>query len=118
MTALDPNKRPSFDSLLQSSRGSIFPEAFYSFLHNYISSVNEISSPSPFTQRHEENKRKSNVLPSDSDRRLDRLWNEFDSVESYLFLHEDENDTTDTESLNPKIQYDAHPPGTPYQVRS
>ncbi|KAF8892835.1 hypothetical protein CPB84DRAFT_1837361 [Gymnopilus junonius] len=44
MIALDPAERPTFDTLLYTSRGTVFPESFYSFLHNYVSSVNELSS--------------------------------------------------------------------------
>jgi phosphoinositide-3-kinase, regulatory subunit 4 len=104
---LDPNQRPSFDTILQSTRGTLFPESFYSFLHNYISSVNELRSPSPFAQ-HQQQRRpmsdsqgshsgsSSSSLPSDSDHRLDRIWNEFDSVESYLFLLPEEDDQLET----------------------
>ncbi|KZT63489.1 WD40 repeat-like protein [Daedalea quercina L-15889] len=48
MIAVDPAVRPSFDTLLHTSRGSVFPESFYSFFHNYVSSINELSGPSPF----------------------------------------------------------------------
>ena len=48
MIAIDPTTRPTFDSLLHTTRGSVFPESFYSFLHNYVASVNELSSGSPF----------------------------------------------------------------------
>lgn len=119
MTSLDPNTRLSFDALLQSFRGTLFPESFYSFLHNYISSVNEVSSPSPFTRSHDETQRKADTLPNDSDRRLDRLWSEFDSVESYLFVMDDESDSGDTISeAPPVIQYGNQTlVGIAYQVR-
>ncbi|PFH53431.1 hypothetical protein AMATHDRAFT_187356 [Amanita thiersii Skay4041] len=44
MISLDPIARPTFDNLLHTSRGTVFPESFYSFLHNYVSSVNEITT--------------------------------------------------------------------------
>jgi len=44
MINLDPAERPTFDSLLHTSRGAVFPESFYSFLHNYVSSINELSN--------------------------------------------------------------------------
>jgi phosphoinositide-3-kinase, regulatory subunit 4 len=44
MISLDPSDRPTFDTLLHTSRGTVFPESFYSFLHNYVSSINELSS--------------------------------------------------------------------------
>jgi phosphoinositide-3-kinase regulatory subunit 4 len=48
MIALEPSARPSFDLCLHSARGLVFPESFYSFLHNYVASVNELPAPSPF----------------------------------------------------------------------
>ncbi|CAE6470635.1 unnamed protein product [Rhizoctonia solani] len=48
MIALAPDARPSFAIALETYRGSVFPESFYSFLHEYVASVNEISSPSVF----------------------------------------------------------------------
>jgi phosphoinositide-3-kinase regulatory subunit 4 len=49
MIELDPNARPTFDSLLHTSRGSVFPESFYSFLHSYVSSINDLPHNSPYT---------------------------------------------------------------------
>ena len=49
MIALDPLARPTFDTLLHTSRGTVFPESFYSFLHNYVSSINDLPTPSPFS---------------------------------------------------------------------
>ncbi|KAA1474364.1 ARM repeat-containing protein [Dentipellis sp. KUC8613] len=48
MIALDPNARPTFDALLNNARGTVFPEAFYSFLHSYVFSVNELPASSLF----------------------------------------------------------------------
>ncbi|CAE7123924.1 unnamed protein product [Rhizoctonia solani] len=48
MIALDPEARPSFAIALETYRGRVFPESFYSFLHEYVAGVNEISSPSVF----------------------------------------------------------------------
>ena len=42
MIALNPSARPPFDTLLHSVRGTVFPEVFYSFLHGYVSSINEL----------------------------------------------------------------------------
>ncbi|KAF9045254.1 hypothetical protein BJ165DRAFT_1476337 [Panaeolus papilionaceus] len=43
MISLKPSDRPTFDTLLHTSRGTVFPECFYSYLHNYVSSINELS---------------------------------------------------------------------------
>lgn len=48
MIAVEPSVRPTFDNLLHTSRGTVLPESFYSFFHNYVSSINELSTPSPF----------------------------------------------------------------------
>ena len=34
--------RPTFDTLLHTSHGTVLPECFYSFLYNYVSSINEL----------------------------------------------------------------------------
>ena len=46
MINIDPAERPTFDTLLHTSRGGVLPESFYSFLHNYVSSLNEPSTES------------------------------------------------------------------------
>ena len=116
MINLDPSERPTFDTLLHTSRGTVFPESFYSFLHNYVSSVNELSSdvlainspptilpthiapsmlgstlrPSPSGGLNPNNgtsigtEVKSDVLPSDSDHRLERIWADYESIELYI----------------------------------
>jgi phosphoinositide-3-kinase regulatory subunit 4 len=49
MIDLNPTLRPNFETLLNSARGSAFPESFYSFYHGYVHSVEELPSPSPFS---------------------------------------------------------------------
>ena len=48
MISPDPSGRPTFDTLLHTSRGTVFPESLYSFLHNYVSTINELPTPGPF----------------------------------------------------------------------
>lgn len=93
MTSLEPASRPTFDSLLHLYRGSVFPEAFYTFLHGYISSMNMLNTPNPFSEMESQpspdrivmNGLQSNQkLPSDSDHRLDRIWAEYDGIEPNL----------------------------------
>ena len=111
MISLDPSERPTFDTLLHTSRGSVFPEAFYSFLYNYVSSINEPSSetllvnnptgtpvhghssiPSSVSNNlrpassnlNPGNEVKSDLLPSDSDHRLERIWGDYESIEPYI----------------------------------
>ncbi|KAF8639172.1 hypothetical protein AX17_001659 [Amanita inopinata Kibby_2008] len=113
MINIDPSARPTFDNLLHTSRDTVFPESFYSFLHNYVSSVNDLSSnfasnipamaasssfqstatPSTITARPGSlagvstgtgSDNGTETLPSDSDHRMDRLWADYESVEPYL----------------------------------
>lgn len=110
MIALDPSDRPTFDAILHSSRNSIFPESFYTPLYDFVSSVNNISVASPFITAFgngtltptpstvanlgavsDEKAGYSatsavdtNVLPGDSDRRLWRVWAEYDSLEPVI----------------------------------
>ncbi|KAE9405511.1 hypothetical protein BT96DRAFT_988303 [Gymnopus androsaceus JB14] len=126
MINLDPSARPTFDSLLHSSRGTVFPESFFSFLHNYVSSINELPGISPFAPSISSivnaggvnppasatgirnsastsaatglatNVMISNdLLPSDSDHRMERLWADFESVEPYLFAETGEETVMD-----------------------
>ncbi|KAF5325055.1 hypothetical protein D9619_009624 [Psilocybe cf. subviscida] len=110
MISLDPTERPTFDTLLHTSRGTVFPECFYSFLHNYVSSINELSSTSvavnnppstpglhsipasvPTSARPNSSgplntisEGKSETLPSDSDHRIERVWADYESIEPYI----------------------------------
>ena len=126
MIAMDPSARPTFDTLLHTSRGTVFPECFYSFLHNYVSSVNEINSPSLFSatatpstipasatvsaHKVAGNNVSASVnlngdmpndpLPSDSDHRMERIWADYESVEPYLI-----NDAMEETVMDVKIDY-------------
>ncbi|EIW79923.1 WD40 repeat-like protein [Coniophora puteana RWD-64-598 SS2] len=156
MISLDPIARPNFESLLHTSRGTIFPESFYSFLHSYISSINDlpfnafsplsssgsaagsalatptISTPNPSSiQQPPSAPLKSagasaakdaladgapNVLPSDSDHRIERIWEDFEGVEPYLIPDDEgtegpprELEKGDGSNVNVKIDYTTSP---------
>lgn len=126
MIAVDPSVRPSFDTLLHTSRGSVFPESFYSFFHNYVSSINELSSNSPFASNAgpagppapaaatvkspqvvtsqplpgSSGDVSNEPLPSDSDRRMERIWSDFESVEPFLSI-----DTAVEPVMDVKVDY-------------
>lgn len=142
MITVDPSTRPTFDSLLHTSRGTVFPEAFYSFLHNYVSSINELHSPSPFTlithalshpispSTSANNTVKSSnaapaspnplmgntssePLPSDSDQRMERIWADYESIEPYLTVETGE----ETVKMDIKVDYvPSAAPSKPFQV--
>ncbi|TFY67174.1 hypothetical protein EVJ58_g1791 [Rhodofomes roseus] len=128
MIAVDPAVRPSFDTLLHTSRGSVFPESFYSFFHNYVSSINELSGPSPFasnaaptvpptpagaTVKSPQAVTPQTIpgtstgdvlnesLPSDSDRRMERIWSDFESVEPFLAVDSAQEQTV----MDVKVDY-------------
>ncbi|ORX34648.1 hypothetical protein BD324DRAFT_634336 [Kockovaella imperatae] len=76
MLSLDPAARPSFDHILATYRETIFPEYFYTFLKDYVSSLSEHTEQSdlPFLQR-------VSPLPGT---KIDRLLEEWDSISVYL----------------------------------
>lgn len=142
MISLDPADRPAFDTLLHTSRGTVFPECFYSFLYNYVSSVNELSSESlginnPQTVSHapqsphppsmgtvrpntpsplnNANEVKTDLLPSDSDHRLERIWADYESIEPYILP--ESNDIADAPV---KVEYTptTNTASKPFEVRN
>ena len=100
MIQLEPESRYSAEEYLNFWRRKAFPEYFYSFLHQYMSSITD-----PSSARH-------SVLPEsanfgDADDRIDRVYHDFDKISYFLgfednkaqdsnlkddqiFLHEDE----------------------------
>lgn len=141
MIAIDPAVRPSFDTLLHTSRGTVFPESFYSFFHNYVSSINELSGPSPFvanaaptvpptpasatvkspqavTSQAIPGASAGDVsnepLPSDSDRRMEKIWSDFESVEPFLAV-----DAAEETVMDVKVDYmPSMSSSKPFQVSS
>lgn len=110
MLALDPTARPSFVDILDMARDVSFPDSFYSFLHTYITSINETSSPSLFARSSAQHKAGAGAvgnagigngtgreswatIPSDSDHRIERIWGEFDSIEPILMAEDRVEDT-------------------------
>ncbi|KIO30139.1 hypothetical protein M407DRAFT_225431 [Tulasnella calospora MUT 4182] len=128
MIALDSKSRPTFRGALAAARGTTFPESFYTFLHQYIASVNQLSVPlnSPDSSFHASPKpsQQSGIptdqepkistdpkaLPNDSDTRIDRIWTDFDELEPYLL--EDEVEATVTEM---KVNMTTGTSGKPFQ---
>lgn len=134
MISLEPDQRPTFDNILHTSRGTVFPESFYSFLHNYVASINEMPSNPPYTPASTAPPStnatiKSNVstssinppppdtnnnaLPSDSDHRLERIWADYESIEPYIIQDLPE----EGQEMNVKIDYQTLAPlAKPFQV--
>ncbi|KAJ6613557.1 hypothetical protein B0H10DRAFT_2047665 [Mycena sp. CBHHK59/15] len=138
MIDLEPTARPTFDTLLHTSRGTVFPESFYSFLHNYVSSINDLPSNSPFSTTAPSTAATTttpasiapsissstvrpssslginatsipgadppppDILPSDSDHRMEIIWSDYESVEPYLVP-----DTVEETVMNVKVEYNS-----------
>ncbi|KAL1745959.1 hypothetical protein HDZ31DRAFT_81556 [Schizophyllum fasciatum] len=119
MISLNPASRPTFDDALKQARGGVFPETFYTFLHQYVLTVNELPAASPFgtttpaipstpvsagvapstsnatvrpppgSAAREPEAGPADVLPSDSDRRIERLWTDWEAIEAGLSFTSD-----------------------------
>lgn len=134
MISLDPATRQTFESILTSSRGNILPECFYSFLHDYISSIGErplvlphSSSPPPphsFTGNPAQILPTTNAmkpgkepvagaisvaeaLPSDSDYRIARIWEDYANIEPFLAESDAERTVMDV-----RVDFQATTPAT------
>ena len=120
MISLDPSSRPSFDAALASARGHVLPECFYAFLHGYVASISERATPFSFpsstpappptansvkSKESATNVGPGEALPSDSDHRIDRIWEDYASVEPQLLPPPPQLDRTVT---NVRVDY-----GTP-----
>ncbi|KAI0701928.1 hypothetical protein BC835DRAFT_1321753 [Cytidiella melzeri] len=129
MIAINPSTRPTFDTLLHTARGTVFPETFYSFLHNYVASVNEPSAgvfsfapqtgPTSTTSSTPINAKAtqttaplvvsgdvfSEPLPSDSDHRMERVWSDYESVEPYLLQDFEVEPLEETVKEPVKVEY-------------
>lgn len=140
MINLDASARPTFDSLLHNSRGTVFPECFYSFLHNYVSSINDLppvqtvhpsvdgtpnpnAPPSSISSNTSFNRAGTTVdpptansshaaLPNDSDRRIERIWADYESIEPYIMV-----ENVDETIMDVKVEYGSSAmPYKPFQV--
>lgn len=99
MLSLDPTHRLSCAEYLASYRNTAFPDIFYTFLHPFISSLNDISPslppPTPnaslagkvagtATPGGQSGDQQQATLRSDADDRIERVWNEWEMISEYL----------------------------------
>lgn len=126
MISLDPGKRQSFESILVGARGEVLPDCFYAFLHEYISSIGDrplvLSHPSPpppvptttsatpglsfaSTMKPGNTTATSEALPSDSDYRIERIWEDYTNIEPFLT-------DTDVERTIMDVRVDYHTAST------
>lgn len=76
MLSREPADRPTFDRILTTYRGTIFPEYFYTFLKDYVSELNELphSPDTEFLQR-------SSMLPGS---KIDKMLEQWESIRVHL----------------------------------
>ena len=143
MIALNPSTRPTFDVLLHDARGAVFPEVFYSFLHGYVWSINELPIIAPnftptgtspeiltpatsaasaivstakgdsVTPLHAvDAKMPETAVPRDGDRKVEKIWADYESIEPYLLEDIGESTVTDV-----RVDYaPVEAQGKPFQV--
>ncbi|GAA98823.1 uncharacterized protein L969DRAFT_104294 [Mixia osmundae IAM 14324] len=80
MTASEPSARPTFTQCLSSARGAAFPESFYTFLYDFVLDVTAL--PDGTSDKRDAMAGNQRVLPlrTDSDTRLERIWEDFAAV--------------------------------------
>ncbi|KAI1327496.1 hypothetical protein F5Y16DRAFT_371483 [Xylariaceae sp. FL0255] len=77
MIQRDPEKRYSAEQYLQFYKSKIFPEYFYSFLHQYMELITDpTSGRAPVTGSHK------NL--GEADDRIDRVYHDFDKIAYFL----------------------------------
>ncbi|GAA5836125.1 hypothetical protein JCM9279_002203 [Rhodotorula babjevae] len=106
MVSLDPSARLSFADYLAQYRSTAFPNIFYTFLHPFLSSLNEPSSapPPPTSAPHTASpssarpgtstpadtaaggpqQQQQTLLRTDADDRIERVWTEWEMIARYL----------------------------------
>ncbi|KAK0722074.1 hypothetical protein B0T26DRAFT_850423 [Lasiosphaeria miniovina] len=85
MIQLDPQKRYSAEQYLDFYKGKVFPAYFYSFLHQYMELITDMSN-TPFSPQ---------VISrntAEADQRIERVWLDFDKI-SYFLGYQDENNS-------------------------
>lgn len=76
MIDLDPEKRYSAEQHLSFYKGKIFPEYFYSFLHDYMHDLTDPVVSKPLVL--------DNGLLLESDRKIDQVYQDFDKISYFL----------------------------------
>lgn len=69
MISLDPANRSTCSEYLASYRSTAFPEIFYTFLHPFLSSLND----SAVSNGH-----------GDADEKIEKVWTEWETIAGFL----------------------------------
>ncbi len=96
MIQLDPQKRYSAEQFLEFWKGKVFPEYFYSFLHQYMEVITDLSSAQPVAG-----------VPlgrniSEADHRIERVWLDFDKI-SYFLGYRDGENRVEQRQISPRL---------------
>ncbi|KAL2111613.1 hypothetical protein VUR80DRAFT_9745 [Thermomyces stellatus] len=95
MIQLDPEKRYSAEQYLEFWRGKVFPEYFYSFLHQYMELITDPSSGNnPISN--------STKNFGEADERIDRVFYDFDKI-SYFLGYQDHKRPSQVFPLSPRL---------------
>ncbi|KAJ3279418.1 Serine/threonine-protein kinase, partial [Borealophlyctis nickersoniae] len=84
MIQLQPSTRHSVEKYLLDGRGTIFPDYFYTFLHNYIASLTDPHSAASSSVYHAHSPASSAPVIADADAKIERIWNDFDKIAEAL----------------------------------
>ncbi|TPX43846.1 hypothetical protein SeMB42_g04554 [Synchytrium endobioticum] len=117
MIQLDPAKRLSVETHLTKGRGTVFPECFYSFLHQYISSVTDPATATPLavtlpsqydavmglTSATTPGASEPKWVVPDADAKIDRIYADFGKIAIALGMSGTDGFTTRQASSNTGI---------------
>ncbi|KAI2625160.1 hypothetical protein GGS21DRAFT_531559 [Xylaria nigripes] len=95
MIQRDPEKRYSAEQYLHFYKGKLFPEYFYSFLHQYMELITDpTSGRTPVTGAFK------NL--GEADDRIDRVFYDFDKI-SYFLGYQEQKNTLPTSRFTPRL---------------
>lgn len=95
MLALDPEKRYSAEQYLEIFKGKVFPEYFYTFLHQYMELLTDTSSGRAPVSGATKNL-------GEADDRIDRIFYDFDKISYFLGYHDKDN-KSDLTPFTPRL---------------
>ncbi|KAK8128041.1 ubiquitin-binding serine/threonine protein kinase VPS15 [Apiospora sp. TS-2023a] len=95
MLALEPEKRYSAEQYLEYFKGRVFPEYFYSFLHQYMELITDPSSGRAPISGPAKNL-------GEADERIDRIYFDFDKI-SYFLGYQDKKTSPEAARFTPRL---------------
>lgn len=95
MIQLDPQKRYSAEQYLEFWKRKVFPGYFYSFLHQYMELITDLS-PGQYPPTG------TTKTMTEADQRIDRVWLDFDKI-SYFLGYQDGDKAIDKRQLAPRL---------------